>query len=109
MPMGALQAHGVLVRKSPLPPTLSPKMGRGELNSGSSPTNGERGLKMVQVSLRRLGGGLPLQEERIDEGFDLSAQDLLHVAGLQAGPMVLHKLVGGKDVRTDLAAPGGVL
>ena len=62
---------------------------------------------MVQVSLRRLGGGLPIQEERIDEGFDLSAQNLLHVAGLQARAVVFHKLVGGEQREPPVCCSAG--
>ena len=65
------------------------------------------GVKVLQVSLRRLGGGLPLQKKGIDEGIDLAAQDLLHVAGLQAGPMVLHKLVGGKQREPPVCCSAG--
>jgi len=64
--------------------------------------------RMVQVSLRRLSGGLPLQEKRIDEGFDLSAQDLLRVAGLQVGPMVLHELIGGEQREPPVRCSAGL-
>ena len=62
---------------------------------------------MVQVSLRRLGRGLPLQEEGVDEGIDLSCQDFLHVAGLQAGSMVFHKLVRGEQREPPVCCSAG--
>ncbi len=49
-----------------------------------------------------------LQKKGVDEGLDLSIQHLLHVGGLQARPVVFHELVGGEDVRTNLAAPGDI-
>ena len=63
---------------------------------------------MFQVSLRRFGGGLPLQEERIDEGIDLSTQDLLHVAGLQPASVVLHELIRGEQREPPVCCSAGL-
>jgi len=63
---------------------------------------------MVQISLRRLSGGLPLQEKGIDDGFDLSAQDLLHVAGFQPASVVLHELIGGEQREPPVRCSAGL-
>ena len=63
---------------------------------------------MVQVSLRHLGGGLPLQEKGIDEGVDLYAQDLLHVPRRQPASVVLHELIRGEQREPPVCCSAGL-
>src|SRR4051812_6476441 len=56
-----------------------------------------------------LAPGGPLAEERLDELVEVPVEDAVHVARLQAGPVVLDHLVRVQHVGTDLRPEVDVL
>ena len=56
----------------------------------------------VHVALRGLSHSRPPPELALDEPVDIAAEDARRVAHLDLGPVVLHHLVRGEHVGTDL-------
>ena len=53
------------------------------------------------------GGPLPAKE-RFHQTVKVAVEHGIHVAQLQAGPQILHLLVGMEHIRADLRPPGDV-
>src|SRR4029079_6003422 len=55
------------------------------------------------LPVRTVGAGATPLEEGLDQAVEVTVEDRLHVAGLEAGPLVLDELVRLHSVRADLA------